>query len=102
VAIEEPGGDVLPLTRKRPPVAKPKPAAEPEPEPVAIRDEPQPLPMPDDDQPETTSEAPAAAEDVAESQAATTEPPESGRKGRRKRASVPSWDDIVFGARKDD
>ncbi|PXA67765.1 septation protein SepH [Cryobacterium arcticum] len=46
-------------------------------------------------------ERPDAARNVWASQAATGQP-RTGQTGRRGRASMPSWDEIVFGARTDD
>jgi hypothetical protein len=104
VAIEEPGGDVLPLTRKRPAVAKPKAAEPPAAEAIPALPEQPELPQ-GDDEPEpavdTTVSAPAAAAET-ETEPPESDTPDTSRRGRRKRASVPSWDDIVFGARKDD
>jgi hypothetical protein len=88
-SIQEPGGDVLPLARRRtagppPTPVEPEPIAEspaaPAPPVSAPRHDTAPLPLPD-------IEPAAAADDKPK---------------RRKRASVPSWDDIVFGARRDD
>ena len=105
VAIEEPGGDVLPLTRRRPAAAKPKPA-EAEAAPAPMPPEPEELPEPVNDEDEGqvggVDESAASRDSDADAPAEDSPAAESGRRGRRKRASVPSWDDIVFGARKDD
>jgi hypothetical protein len=50
---------------------------------------------------ESTPERPEATRNVWASQAATGAP-RTGQTGRRGRASMPSWDEIVFGARTDD
>jgi len=50
---------------------------------------------------EPAPERPDATRNVWASQAATGQP-RTGQTGRRGRASMPSWDEIVFGARTDD
>jgi hypothetical protein len=59
--------------------------------------------------PAAPAPAPAPARNVWASQAATGQPraastgqPRAASTGRRGRASMPSWDEIVFGARTDD
>jgi len=106
VAIEEPGGDVLPLTRRRPAAPKSKPAAAAKTEAAPTLPEQEQLPEPAQDEvPDHVDgvDRSAAGEDADTGTPAEDSPAaDSGRRGRRKRASVPSWDDIVFGARKDD
>lgn len=51
---------------------------------------------------DTAPVAPTPARNVWASQAATGQPRSAQTGGRRGRASMPSWDEIVFGARTDD
>jgi len=50
---------------------------------------------------EPAAAAPEETRNVWATQAATGQP-RTGQTGRRGRASMPSWDEIVFGARTDD
>lgn len=83
-ADEQASAVVLPVTRKRPPAAEPATPAEPEPATA----------------PTPAAEAPTSAADVP----SPAGPPhgddaEERPRSRRGRAKVPSWDEIVFGAR---
>lgn len=74
--------------------------AEPEQEPVRPETAPEPVTTPDEAPVEAGAEA---AEEPAPTAGATPPPadPGKGARGRKGRASVPSWDDVMFGTRRD-
>lgn len=93
------GDDAIELVRDQP---QREPQPEPQPEPhSALPPEPEPEPEPDE-QPEQPDphdrDQPALDLDVPERESPQDEAPRRSRKGR---ASVPSWDEIMFGGPKD-
>jgi len=95
LVTDSPAGDVdwiATQATERPAPAPAEVTAEPEAEPAAVAEEPAPAEEPSVEQP--AAEEPAAEESAPE-EPVEDKPRRAGRKGRR--ASVPSWDEIMFG-----
>lgn len=93
-----PAGDtVTPLAPRRAAAPEPEPAPEPVPEPV-------PEPAPEQAPPARAADegAPAAAAPTHPAQDAQPAQRPTRKSGRGRRSSVPSWDEIMFGARRSD
>ncbi|GAB2846256.1 hypothetical protein GCM10022221_51960 [Actinocorallia aurea] len=97
VAVEEATVPQEPITASVPEPAAPVAPPAPEPQPVAAEPAPEPEPVPVPVKMPKPAPVPAAA-----AAAPKPEPRPRKRPARNRRASVPSWDEIMFGARRPD
>ncbi|MFC5750047.1 septation protein SepH [Actinomadura rugatobispora] len=111
--VEEPVAEEPPPAAPEKPAAREKPQPPPKPQRPAHREPGRPpakkksparpaMPAAPADKPVGPPAAAAAAAAAGESPAAPQRPARNRRKSKGKRASVPSWDEIMFGARRPD